>query len=105
MMHPLRILLLSNTRPSRAWRVANRLENEVANAEICGVIQQPLHRLPLVERVIAARQSCTNARFLSRFFSRLHRMQANLVHSVLWFVHGCPLRLNRNTAIGTTSLA
>src|SRR5262249_9898019 len=105
MMHSLRILLLSNTRPSRAWRVANRLENEVASAEICGVIQQPLRRLPLVERLIAARQPYSNATSSSRLRSWFRLTLEKIMHLVLWFVHGCPLRLNRDTSIGTMSLA
>src|SRR5262249_27102387 len=102
MTEPLRILLLSTTRPSRAWRVANRLEDEIVNAEICGIIQQPLRRLPQVERVIAARGHSLAAGPSSRVRSWFDQSTAKAMHSALWFVHGCP---SSNKSIITTNLA
>jgi len=64
-----------------------------------------LHTLSLVERLIAARQSCFKADSSSQFLLWLRRVLANVVHSILWFVHGCPTRLNRDRSIDTTSLA
>src|SRR5207245_5302481 len=46
-MSPFRILILSSVRPSRAWRMANRITREVPGAEICGIVQRPVQQLPL----------------------------------------------------------
>src|SRR5260370_31674626 len=53
-MNRFRILLLSSTRPWRAWRIAERISSEIPDAEICGVVQHAVRPLPLTQRLIAA---------------------------------------------------
>jgi len=96
-MSPFRILVFSNVRPSRAWRIANRLTREVPGAEICGIVQRPLQQLPLAQQLII------NGGAPSSFFSPrvfwnakvwFHSLVERLAHLALWWVHGCPPHRN-----------
>src|SRR5260370_14095959 len=92
-MNKLRVLVLSGTRPLRAWRIAERISSEMPDAEICGVVQHALHRLPWVQRAIANgnidpidSRGCVSSK-ASRWF---RKALGELVHWVLWFAYGCP---------------
>jgi peptidoglycan/xylan/chitin deacetylase (PgdA/CDA1 family) len=96
-MDSLRILLLSGSRPSRTWRIAERIKREMPGAEISGIVQQPLPQLPLAQQLIAA--GATDQNLVSDgAFARASRWLgcalAGLVHWAVWCIHGCPRGLN-----------
>jgi len=106
-MNRVRVLLLSSTRPSRPWRLARKIMREVPGAEICGVVQRPLSELPLEQRILALGSHEAPGLALdlgSRVRFWVRRTFAAIVHSVLWFVHGCPPELNRSSAFTPDSL-
>src|SRR3989441_2486061 len=70
-MNSLHILILSNARPSRSWRFANRLAHEVPGAEICGIVQRPIQELPRVQQLVWAGGARGNPALPGRR-SRLH---------------------------------
>src|SRR5947207_602659 len=92
-MNTHRILLLSNVRPSRVWKIVGRLSRDLSGAEICGIVHRPTRKLPLAQQLIAAGRldpgSLPNG-VVSRASSWLRSALRTLVHSVLWWVHGCP---------------
>jgi hypothetical protein len=53
-MESLRILLLSASRPSRTWKIADRIKREIPEAEISGIVQQAVSLLPLTQQLIVA---------------------------------------------------
>ena len=92
-MRPLRILILSNTRPSRAWRLALRVVNEISGAEIAGIVQRPLRELPFVQQEIIAGTALSEkikSLFVRVSEGRLHRVRDGLLRAALWWIHGCP---------------
>jgi peptidoglycan/xylan/chitin deacetylase (PgdA/CDA1 family) len=89
-MNHLRILLLSDTRPSRAWRFAERVSIDMPNAQICGVLQHSWRRLPRIERLVATGFPVQGRSKVELWF---RKVLAELVHRVVWFVHGCPPRM------------
>jgi len=92
-MTRLRILVFSATRPARAWRIAERISSEMPDAEICGLVQQPLERLTCLQRQIAAGDIDwiePNARAFAKASRWLRQALVEILHWVLWFVHGCP---------------
>jgi peptidoglycan/xylan/chitin deacetylase (PgdA/CDA1 family) len=105
-MNSLRILVLSNTRPSRSWRLARRLAREVPGVEICGIVQRPVSALPIEQQWIAtARTSSPGPGWLSRLRSWTQACLESVVHGVLWFVHGCPRKLNARPSFDVQTLA
>ena len=104
----LRVLLLSNTRPSRVWRFALRIAREIPGSEICGIVQRPLCRLPAEQRVLAEARGdvSDDASALFSLFRRWARSCFDrLVHGALWSVHGFPRGLNIHPAFTTETLA
>src|SRR6266571_221671 len=96
-MSPFRILVLSSVRPSRAWRMANRIAREVPGAEICGIVQRPLQELPLAQQLIingGTHPAFFSLRVLSNVKVWFHSVVERLAHWVLWWVHGCPPHRN-----------
>jgi len=92
-MNRFRILLLSSTRPWRAWRIAERISSEIPDAEICGVVQHAVRQLPRTQRLIAAGRIDRiglrdHVLALASLWSR--KVLGELVHLVLWCAHGCP---------------
>ena len=71
-----RILLVFEAQPTRVSKLAKRITREIADAEICGVVQ------------LAARENGT----LSRFDLSFQSLSTKLIDSALWFIHGCPGR-------------
>src|SRR5260370_16065700 len=96
-MHSLHILNLSNARPSRSWRFANRLAHEVPGAEICGIVQRPIQELPRVQQLVCAGGARGNPALPGRR-SRLHLWLSSIAEILarwfLWFAHGCPRHLS-----------
>ena len=70
-MRNYRILIFSDTRPARTWRVAKRVEQEITGAQVCGIVQEAPRQL-----------SKTEKQFQSAWSS--------LVDFALWLIHGCP---------------
>src|SRR5262249_49394533 len=61
--------------------------------EICGIVQQPFERLPCLQRQIAAGKIDwiePSARAVAKARRWLRQALAEILHRVLWFVHGCP---------------
>jgi Polysaccharide deacetylase len=88
-----RVLVLSNTRPSRAWRIAERISREMPHAEICGVIQHDFRQLTWIQRLIATGNVDWigfRGRAPSKASLRFCKVLGELVHLVLWCAHGCP---------------
>ncbi len=107
-MTRLRILVFSATRPARAWRIAERISSEMPDAEICGLVQQPLERLPWLQRQIAAGDIDwiePSARALAKASRWLRKALAEILHWVLWFVHGCPPRVHAKAEFTANNLA
>jgi peptidoglycan/xylan/chitin deacetylase (PgdA/CDA1 family) len=90
---PMRVLLLSNARPSRAWKLALRIRQEVPGVQICGIVQRPFRELPLIQQRIAA-GDLDDADSSLRGWQRAKRWVQTaceeLGHHILWCVHGCP---------------
>ncbi len=94
-MNRFRVLLLSNTRPSRSWRFARRIVREVPGVVICGIAQRPVSQLPLEQQWIATGQhGSSDGNLWRRLSSQLRPFVETLLHRALWFVHGCPPHLN-----------
>lgn len=107
-MNGLRILVLSNTRPSRSWRFAIRLIREVSGAQICGIVQRPLAVLPREQQVLArasANVPDTDSGIAARVGAKAQSCFESLTNTVLWWVHGCPPSLNVRPDFGVESLA
>jgi peptidoglycan/xylan/chitin deacetylase (PgdA/CDA1 family) len=107
-MNVLRILLLSNVRPSRAWKIAKRFMREIPGAEIAGIIQRPFQQLPLLEQLIVTGGSQDASCFPSalwRVNRWFHSMLDRLVDGILWCVHGCPRNLNAVSKFTVETLA
>ena len=103
-----RVLVLSDTRPSRAWRIAERLSGEGPDFEICGVIQHALRNLSPIQQAIARGdidRIGSEGRVSSRTVTWLRRILWGMVHGVLWFVHGCPRGLRANLNFTVRDLA
>jgi len=77
-MSAYRILIVSDARPARAWKLAKRIRREIADAEICGVVQSTPRETGCFWKF--------NLPFQSLF--------TQLVHSALWWIHGCPSLTN-----------
>lgn len=96
-MDSLRILLLSGSRPSRAWKIAERIKREIPAAEISGIVQQAVPQLPVTQQLIAAgdaNRAVVSEDVLSRASRWLHCALEGMVHWVVWCLHGCPRGLN-----------
>jgi peptidoglycan/xylan/chitin deacetylase (PgdA/CDA1 family) len=107
-MSRLRVLVLSATRPSRAWRISERISNEGPDFEICGIVQFSLRRLPRRQQLIAAGNietpgSCLGSRSKASLW--LRKLPTELLHWILWFVHGCPPGANREGKFSVEDLA
>lgn len=79
-----KILVMSDAPPARTWKLAKRIRREIADAELCGIIQS------------APRQTRRFSKVNVSFQSLVRR----LVDSALWFIHGCP---GRKSSAGTNS--
>ena len=105
-MNSFRILVLSNTRPSRAWRFARRIARETPGAEICGIIQRPIAALPLEQQWLAKARVGSDPPPRDLFgLSRLYSIAEKIANAILWFVHGCPRKLNAPPEFTIESLA
>lgn len=107
-MNANRILLLSNTRPFRAWKFARRIAHEVPGATICGIVQRPMQKLPLAQQLIV--HGFTNSVNFSddarvRIKLGFYSLFYGIMHWVLWLVHGCPRNLNNVKKITGKELA
>jgi peptidoglycan/xylan/chitin deacetylase (PgdA/CDA1 family) len=107
-MSSARVLVLSNTRPSRSWRFARRIVSEAPGVEICGIVQRPVSELPAVQQLIATDGLGTPA--LARGLVAKVKLSVrswfdSVIHGVLWFVHGCPRTLSDASVFTVEALA
>jgi peptidoglycan/xylan/chitin deacetylase (PgdA/CDA1 family) len=75
--------------------MANRIIREVPGAEICGIVQQPVERLPLAQRLIingGTRSAFSSSRVLSKAKVWFCSLAEKLMHWAFWCIHGCPPR-------------
>ena len=107
-MDSLRILLLSGSRPFRAWKIAERIKREIPQAEVSGIVQQVLPQLPLVQQLIAAGSTNQTAFSDGALFRPTRWFRCALegmVHWAVWCLHGCPRGLNIVKKFTTGNLA
>src|SRR5260370_3009635 len=92
-MSRLRVLVLSNTRPLRAWRIAERISAEMPEVEICGIMQGALRELSWVRGLVAT-GNIDRIDFRGRVPLKasvwFRKVLWELVHWALWCAHGCP---------------
>ena len=75
--------------------MANRVMRELPGAEICGVVQRPLERLPLEQQLLmngGTRPAFSSSRALSKVKVWLCSLAEGLMHWAFWCIHGCPRR-------------
>jgi peptidoglycan/xylan/chitin deacetylase (PgdA/CDA1 family) len=91
-MATLRILLLSNTRPSRAWRFIRRIQADAPAARVCALAQCQLTELDAVQQTLAAGEETAPAKAGASIRMRflLRRLWGRLAKRALWCVHGFP---------------
>src|SRR6185437_13147947 len=107
-MNSFRVLLLSNTRPSRSFRFALRILREIPGSEICGIVQRPLCKLPIEQQALAEPDcglSVEPSRLASFVSRSVRACFEGLIHMMLWCIHGFPKGLNVPCAFNTQTLA
>jgi peptidoglycan/xylan/chitin deacetylase (PgdA/CDA1 family) len=75
--------------------MANRIIREVPGAEICGIVQQPVERLPLAQQLISnggTQPAFPSSRVLSKAKVWFCSLAERLMHWAFWCSHGCPPR-------------
>jgi peptidoglycan/xylan/chitin deacetylase (PgdA/CDA1 family) len=70
---------------------------EIPGAEICGMIQQPVEKLPLAQGLVASGDQGHGGWFRS--------LREKLLHGALWCLHGCPHNLNAAEEFSVEKLA
>jgi peptidoglycan/xylan/chitin deacetylase (PgdA/CDA1 family) len=98
-MKTLRVLILSNVRPSRAWTFAKRILGEVPGAEICGIVQRPMRSIPWIQQMLAMGKrgaSATPGRW-SKAKLLVRSVTDKIADWLLWLAHGCPRRLSSSS--------
>ena len=92
-----RIFIISNVRPSRTWRIAKRLMQEVEGIALCGIVQRCFENLPEAEKFITRGQTYNQAfpRTLRlQLWSRLRHICGAIIDFSLWCLHGSPQNLD-----------
>ena len=92
-----RILLFSSARPLRTWKIARRIMQEIPGAKICGIVQQPAEKLSLAQWLIASGsmgRSFPSAHALPKLRRLFRPALEELLHWIVWLIHGCPRGLN-----------
>jgi peptidoglycan/xylan/chitin deacetylase (PgdA/CDA1 family) len=92
-----RIVLVSRSRPSRTWKLADRIKREVPGAAICGIVQQPIERLTWAQKLITeggAKHIGSRPGLWSQARVSLRSLLEELIHLALWLAHGCPRKSN-----------
>ena len=75
--------------------MANRIMHEVPGAEICGIVQRPVERLPLAQQLIingGTHSAFPSSRVLSKAKIWFGSLAERLMHWAFWCIHGCPRR-------------
>lgn len=103
-MKNLRVLIVSNVRPSRCWNFANRIKHEVTSAQVCGIIQRPFKSIPMIQRQIAKGETNGAATWISKMRGFLNSILQRLLDALLWLVHGCPMGLGNHKTFTTNRL-
>lgn len=103
-----RVLVLSGARPLRARRIADRISSEMPDFEICGVVQRTLRQLPWIQQRIATGDIDgvgSGGRVSSKTSLRIRKVLAEVLHWLLWCVHGCPRGVHAKTSFTVENLA
>jgi peptidoglycan/xylan/chitin deacetylase (PgdA/CDA1 family) len=88
-----RILIFSGARPSRTWRLADRITRETPGAEICGIIQRSLQHLSIEQQLIATGRTDFSERQYQWPLGLtycLRSIMEMMMHAALWLIHGSP---------------
>jgi len=87
------ILILSDARPSRTWRLATRIMQQAAGAEVCGIVQIRSERSSsTLEQMVLSPTDLVphQAGWLQKFNLKFQSISATLMHLALWWIHACP---------------
>jgi peptidoglycan/xylan/chitin deacetylase (PgdA/CDA1 family) len=106
-MTRVRILVLSGARPLRARRIAERISSDMPDFEICGVVQHTLRQLPWSQQRIATGDIGIGfgGQVSSKTSLRIRKILSEIIHWLLWCVHGCPRGMRANTSFTVEDLA
>src|SRR5215472_7103673 len=99
-MKTLRVLILSNVRPSRAWTFAKRILSEVPGAEICAIVQRPMRSIPWIQQMLAMgkiRGASAAPGWWPKAKLLVRSVTDKIADWLLWLVHGCPRLLNSSS--------
>ena len=102
-----RILLLSNVRPARSWKIMQRITREIPGAEVCGLVQRSTNKLPYAQQLIAAgnrKHAVSCGARLATVPVLLQSVVAVFIDVVLWCIHGCPRDLPKIATFTTDRL-
>lgn len=104
---PLRVLILSNSRPARTWRFAEQLLAHVPGVRLCGVVQRSFHLLPAAQQRFASARSPWDIPQTGAF-AALQRwgraVGGALLHFALWCIHGGPSAAGRQAQLSVEGL-
>src|SRR5260370_3731721 len=106
-MNNLRVVLLSDSRPSRVWKIANRITRELPSAKVCGIVQRPVRYLPVAQQLIAKADVRRTSALLPRrpkAHRWFHSLVEKLLYLALWWIHGFPPNLNSSNAVTAENL-
>jgi len=106
-MNKLRVVLLSDSRPLRVWKFANRITRELPGTEICGIVQRPVHHLAAAQQLIAAgkARAGVSVSIQSKVDLWFRSAIEKLLDWALWWVHGCPPNLKGSNVVTAENLA
>jgi peptidoglycan/xylan/chitin deacetylase (PgdA/CDA1 family) len=107
-MNNLRVVLLSDSRPSRVWQIANRITRELPGAKICGIVQRPVRYLPVAQQLIVKagiRRTYASLPGRPKAHRWFHSLVEKLLYLALWWIHGFPPNLNSSNAVTAENLA
>lgn len=107
-MTRVRILVLSGTRPLRAQRIADRISSEMPDFQVCGVVQHTLRQLPWIQQEIASGDIDvigSGGRASSKASLLIRKIVDEVIHWLLWCVHGCPRGVRAKTSFTVKDLA
>lgn len=99
-MKTVRVLILSNVRPTRAWTFAKRMLGEVPGAEICGIVQRPMRSIPWIQQMLAMgkiRGASAAPGWWSKAKLLVRSVPDKIADWLLWLAHGCPRLVSRSS--------
>src|SRR5260370_5398218 len=107
-MNNLRVVLLSDSRPSRVWKIGNGITRELPSSKVCGIVQRRVRYLPVAQQLIAKADVRRTSALLPRrpkAHRWFHSLVEKLLYLALWWIHGFPPNLNSSNAVTAENLA